>query len=519
MRSLPRLAAATAAALLTLTGLGLAATDAIAVPAPTLVGSAPTSVHGPGTVTFSYTITLPADVSSTVFSTHQAAALPASTTGVTLDGNPVPAAQITQPSSVDIAVQTGAGATDGLTAGTHTLTFSAAVAASGSAATSSTARLSWTDGGLPGSVTSAPVLVQVNQPDLAVTLTPDSGEDQVGFLGTGQTLDLLVDVANVGYGTPLSTLTITLPAGMTLGPDGVSRDSDGSTLNCTSGIGNTGVCDLGQLVRGASDPTLHIELASAGNEPVGSTVPVTVAAAPNPGEGVDSNPANDSATVQVLYTGSARLSYTLTPASSKVAIGHTTTVKLTVHNSGPQPAPGTLAFAIVVGDRFTVTKFTGAMQPLPGTMTPGITTLSRQAHLLAPPKAGQGGGVTAAPTASGGTGLLWFIGDIPVGGSVSAMLTVKATALGKAQVGLLAVSGAGDPNCTNDKCEPATITLSAVAAAAALPAAAATPGAAPVAPALANTGASTRPAAIGATLLVLGLALTFGARRRFALRR
>lgn len=507
MRNLTRIAAVSVAVCLSLSAVALTGPAAQAVPGVTLIGTAPASANGPSTISFSYAISLPTDVTGAAFATHQAAAVPASNTAVTLDGRAIPANQVSQPSSVDIAAQLG-----DLTAGTHMLAFLVPIAATGSASTSSTASLSYTDGAGPATVTSNTVSVQVNQPDLAVSLTPGAGEDQVGFLGTGQDLDLLVDVANLGYGTPNSTLTIALPPGMTLGASGVLRDSDGSNVSCSNGIGTTVVCNLGRLVRGASDPTLDIDLTTLPNEPVGSTVPVTVSVAPNAGEGTDSDPSNDSASVQVLYTGIAHLSYQISPAANKVAIGQSTKLTLTVHNAGPQKAPQAIAIAIIIGGQFEVTDFTGDSAPA-GSASRVATQLAKQAQLLTAPAPGVNG-VSAAPAAGGGTGILWYIGDLAPGASVAGVLTLKAKAVGKVSIELLAVSAAGDPGCTQFDCTPTTVALTVVPAAPTTPAAPAGAGAEPAGGGLANTGASDRTAAIGGSLLLVGAALMFAARRR-----
>jgi hypothetical protein len=426
----------------------LGATLVFAAPAAALVpvsitGSAPASVHGPGSLTFSYDIELTAPVDSTTITTHQPVELPANTTGVRLDGAPVPAAQISRPDAVDITVQTGPLATDGLAAGSHTLTFTVAVGTGPSIATTSSATLAYSLTGTPGSVTSADVPVAVNQPDLAVTLTPDSGEDQIGLLGTGRDIDLLVDVANLGYGTPTSTLTIDLPTGLALGSAGVSRDATGDVLSCAPVAGNPHriSCGLGAMSHAAGgNPTLDVDLTTTPAAPIGQVATITVSAAPDAGQGTDQNPANNSTSAKLQFTGSARLSYTVTPAKTTVVLGARTAVTLTIHNAGPQRAPSTLAFTVLVGSNFSIADFTGRTGPgLPVAVGPG-----------------------ASP--SGGAELLWFAGDIPAGGSVSATLTVQARQLGTGKVGIAAFSGASDPNCPNFDCSPATVAIQAVAA-------------------------------------------------------
>ncbi len=511
MRSLTRLAGASAAVLLGLSSVALSTGEASAAPAATLVGSAPASAHGPGTVTFSYAITLPSDVDAAVFSTRQAAALPADPTSVMVDGVAVPPAQISEPSTIDIAVHAGPTPADGLTAGPHTVTFTAPVSNLASVAASSTATLSWTAAGTPDAVTSDPVVVELNAPDLAVTLTPGSGEDQVGFLGTGRDIDVAVDVENDGYGAPNSTLTIGLPVGMTLGRDGVTRDTDDSALTCRPGAGSTITCDLGPVGRGVVDPTLVIDLVTMPHPPVGTTVPVTFSVAPNAGEGVDSNPADDQTSVRVLYTGSAALSTTITPASSKVALGQTTKVRLTIHNAGPQTAPETLAFAVVIGSQFEVTGFTGKSLPIDPNPGSASAAALRRAHLLTAPTLSPAAGLPLASTAEG-TELLWLVGDIPDGGSVSAVVSLKAQKLGQAQLGLLAISGAGDPNCPDFNCDPTMVSVQVVKAAPAPTSSAPAPAGSGTA-GLANTGASSRPAAFGGLFLLAGFAMLYAGRR------
>lgn len=500
--------------------VGLLLAAGVAVPAsatsgPGLVGTAPASAHGPGTVTFSYTITLPDPVDALLFSTHQAAELPAATTGVLLDGSPVPAGQISRPTPDDIAVQAGPAASDGLAAGTHTLSFTATLAGLGSASTSSTATLAWSSGGVPDSVTSAPVPVEVNPPDLAVSLTPGTGEDQPGELGTGQDLDLQVDVANLGYGAPASSLRLVLPAGMQLGADGISRENGGA-LSCIADPGDAQqlTCSLGTLQQLVDDdPTLDLDLTTAPNEPIGSVVPVLISVAPDPGEGDDSDPANNSVTARVAYTGSAALSYTVSPAAASVPLGGRTTVRLTVHNAGPQPAPSTVAFAVVVGEQFSILDFTGQTLPPPGARMVDRTQLRQlTGRLVAHQPA------VSTPTASGidpagagGSAVLWFAGDIPAGRSATATLTLHAHALGTARVGLIALSGAADPNCPDLSCNPPMVRLTVIEP----PTVPASGGGSVIGQGgdLADTGTSAEPALLGIGLLLAGCGLVLLGRR------
>lgn len=438
MAPITRLVGASAAGLLLLGASTTLATGADAAPpAPpsTLTGSAPAYAHGPGQITFSYRIVLTDPVASAILTTRQAAALPADPAGVLLDGVAVPPTQVSQPDSVDIAVRTGALPTDVLAAGTHTLTFQATVGTGAGTATSSSATLTGLQGADPVSLTSPPVSVQVNQPDIAVVLTPDSGEDQTGAAGTGQDLYLGVDISNAGYGTPTTTMEIDLPVGLVLGSEGVSRDSDGSPLDCGADPAQPQhiLCALGVLSHAAtgSDPTIVLDLTTTKNPPVGQIAPITVSADPDPGQGVDTDPSNNSVIAHIEFTGSAALSYVISPAETKVELGSETTVKVTVHNSGPQPATDAIGFVLNAGDSFDITDFTGNSEPPAGSQGgvyasfahPGWqASASGRRHALgwgnANPQLAQVSAAPSdnAPVATKADGRLWFLGDIPSGG-------------------------------------------------------------------------------------------------------
>jgi LPXTG-motif cell wall-anchored protein len=496
---------------------GTLASSAQALPAVQVVGSAaPAVVHGPGTVVFTYTITVPVAIDSTSFTTHQASALPASVTGATLDGAPVPAAQITQPSSVDISIQTGAAPTDGLAAGIHTITFTASVANGPAVSTSSSATLSWIQASVPASLSAAPVAVAVNQPDIAVNnLVPDVNSPvpvatgTTGFVGTGMFVQLNVDVMNLGFGTPHTTLTITLPTGLELAF--AIRDVDaegGPPLSCLQ-IGSAPPqfnCPLGSPPHftDRDDPAIQFVVTTTANPPVGTVGTITVSAAADAGEGTDTNPANNSATTTLKFTGLAALSATITPTATKIQLGGQTTVTVTIHNAGPQPAEQTFAFieALGSGDKsavdsgccaFDITGFTGTTPP------PGL--------------AGNGELQPVFPT----TGVTWLVGTIAPGSSVRAILTVRAREVGKGQLQLWSVdSTATDPRCPNDTCSAASASLRAVpdqhrTTATARPVAAA--------PATLPATGQASPALLGLAvgLLITGAALTGAARRRRAL--
>jgi hypothetical protein len=116
---------------------------------------------------------------------------------------------------------------------------------------------------------------------------------------------------------------------------------------------------------------------------------------------------------------------------------------------------------------------------------------------------------------SGDQVILWFAGDIAVGHSATATITLKARNLGSARLELFTSSEAGDPNCTQFNCEPTAITMRVIAA---VPADVTPPTTAPTTAGLtlASTGSASGPQLGVAALLVLTgvLLLSLGARRR-----
>jgi hypothetical protein len=481
------------------------AVQASAVVPTTVTGSAPATAVGASTVTFSYTIVTSA-VTSTSFTTHQDPALPALLAGVKLDAVAVPAPQIARVGTADLAIQAGSNPTDGLAAGTHVLSFEASVPTGAAVATSSSLTVNYDDGS-PQHETSAAVPVAVNQPDLAIAFTPDSDEESGGALGTGRLGGLEVDVTNAGYGTPLSALLITLPAGLVLADTGagvgIGRDDSETILPCVAVAGHPDQvsCAIGALPHTTSsdDPTFIIPLTTTATPPVGTTAPVVVSVAPiDAAQGVDANATNNSLQFPVRFSGLAKLSYSITPAAGSVQLGKTTTVKLAVHNSGPNLAGQTIAFSVVVGAGFEIVGFTGNTTP---------------PNAAAAQLANSGSTVSGVGGDSGA--VLWFVGDLPAGRSATAVLTIKAKTVGTVKVGLFALSDATDPACPDLACDPSTVSVKAVPV---IKAVVTKPPATQSASAaeLANTGRSTGPALGFAVSLLFGGAglLLLGRRRR-----
>lgn len=361
-------------------------------------------------------------------------------------------------------------------------------------------------------------------PDLSLALPPDSGEDQPASLGTGADIYFDAELRNVGA-AGAAHLTITLPTGLALGADGVVLYADqaaydafnGTTLTC-SGTTGTVTCPLGTVAAtGATTdpPLIEVDLLATPDGVAGTSATFTVAVAPD--SGADATPSDDQVQATIDFTGIADLSFAITPSRSRVVVGRTTTLTLTVTNHGPQPATDAIALSMLDNDSFDITGFDGATTP-PGTSPLARTMralpvrrLAARMHAALP-----GSGFSSTPSAgsstgggsTSGAGLFWFPGTIPSGGAVTAHLTVKAIKVGTTQVGLIALSTASDPDCVGaaTTCVPVTATLTAVAAPVARPThhtsqTPSAPATAATAP-LANSGTPDR------GLLVLALALT-----------
>jgi hypothetical protein len=506
--------------------VALAGTAAADVPPITVSGvAALAQLPGPGTVTFTYTLTVSGSpATAVVITTAQDPLLPADIASIRFDGVTVPADTVTA-AAPNFTLRAGGGASAGtggtLSVGAHTLTFTGHSSSTAPAQASSTLAVTSDQ----GTVTSSPVLVALNQPDLALSLPADSGEDLPAALGTGDSIAFDAELRNLGAPSA-GTLTITLPAGLALGSDGVYLYADesayeegaGTPLPCTGGVG-TVTCSLDTVsTTGQGEPPiLEVDLTATSAGKPGTSATFTVSVAPT--TGTDLDPSNNSVRATIEFTGVADLSFAITPDKETVQIGHKATLTLHVTNHGPQKAPMTIGISLLDGiDRFVVTDFDGATTP------PGLTGLSRTAairtarqNLAAASPRGVHVDRLAAAAATGTAtpspyGVLWFVGDLAPGATATAHLTVLAKAKGTAHLLLFAGSGAADPGCVSDEdlCQPAEATLTAVKASAS-GSGTDDNGQAPIA----NTGSPDAGLSVlGLCLVLAGAATTVAGRRR-----
>jgi hypothetical protein len=505
--------------------------SAVPLPTVTVTGSAsPTSASAGQPVTFSYTVTSSTPYTAASLTATPDVLLTFVAGSADVDGAPATGV-VALPGIVTVPLPDSPGSS------THVVTFQAKASGTAPANTTSGASLSFTDGAHPlgTSISAAAVTVALNVPDLAVSYPVGSGQDGTLPLPLGGSGTLDVLVSNAGQGSPATTLFIDFPASLTL--DGTTVMTLDSELGCVPVVATPGrfSCDIGPLNSGETTE-LGVPVTTTGAAVVGQTATMTVSAQPTDPTVLDLNQANNSKTATIQFVLAPHLVPTISSASSKVVIGKTTSLTLSVRNEGDGPADIAIALAALENQHFAITSFDGATLD-PGTVGGsaggsgsgsggGISPLALR-HAVASSKAAKASSwaarLTSAATAPADpSGLAWDLGTLAPGQSITAHLTVKAVSLGSTRVGLLPLSVPQDPACFSANAVPtacfAEFGLQAVAAPVVVAhPAAVTPTAVPVAagPTLANTGTrTTTPTLLAAALLLLGAgALRLGRRR------
>jgi hypothetical protein len=324
-----------------------------------------------------------------------------------------------------------------------------------------------TPGSDPITIDSAAVAVDINEPDIVLSYPPHSGQDQVAPLGTGQLAVLFILIGNDGYGEPPTRLTIDLPAGLALGPDGATSNRDGWPLACT--LVSTGQlsCPLGRLAHNDFQP-LTVQLTPTPAADPGTDGTLTLTATPD--EGVEQNPANNSQTATVHFTGTAHLELTLAPALSKVTVGKSTVVTVTVRNDGPQPADLVVAGLGLKDEHFSITGFDGNTTP-PKSPVPNqkSATLKHVMPTRSPVPMQKLVSLSHATNNAAQDQNIqpdfveWFITALAPGQTATAHVIIRAASVGSTILVMGAFSTAGDPACDNTGGCFVALTLTAIA--------------------------------------------------------
>jgi hypothetical protein len=518
--------------------------NASAVVGVSLTGAAPATAIGPSSVLFRYTVSTPDDLTAVTMQTHQDALLPADPASVTLDGVAVPAADVTSAGN-DLTIATATLAT-----GDHVIAYQATVP-TGAASTSSTATVSYTDAANPGGqpVTSAPVAIIINQPDLALQTTAFSG-----LLGTGDPATLRLgtlsegmieaDVVNHGATSGSNSLLIDLPAGAVF-EDALPLGSNSANCALVAADPHQLSCAVGALAHNGTASVL-ILLTTEDAPPVGTSGIATITAQIDDTTLTDGTPSDNSTNTTIQFIGAAHLSYSMTATATKVTVGGKLTLTLTVHNSGPQDAPNAIALVAIENNTFQIVNFDGKQLSLPGVSGAGFgnsagatikaarSSLQRAAAQSAPThrklaldaRAGSASPTASAPASGPDTsdGRLWDLGTLASGQSATAHLTLQAKRVGTMKFAFMAISDAGDPTCAAAQSDQDAIalgclkelSLTSVAVKAVTPISkVGESGASNGGGVLASTGSSpTAPAVLAVGLLLAGgLALRIGRRR------
>ena len=519
-----------------LPGLG---TASAAPPAVTIAGSLPAPVASPGPETLDYTITVTAAIDGAVLTATEPADMTADPATVQVNGFDSPVGTVSQQGD-GLAIRLGAGA-DGaqggtLTVGAYLITFDIAVPATVPSNATASASLAFTRSAVPDSATSNTVALR--GPDLALSIPPNSGEDQILPLGTGQTGFYDAELTNAGADATGVTLTITVPTGLAIdtSADPVTRDdhwqtddgADAAPIACAPPSGHTMTCTVGAVAQGV-DTLLEIPITATPAGAPGTEVQLIMKVAPD--AGLEANPDDNTLTATIRLTGIAVLDFTLTPSAHRVHIGATVDITTSVRNDGPQPAEESVALALTDTDTsFKIVDFTGnttppALPALAARAAKHVAGLNREAAgrsaATTPGRLGTLGtpGASATP-GTPGTSVIWFIGTIPAHSTAKATLKLKAVAAGTTQLAFLGGSDAGNPVCDNPAsdttaCHQFTeITITAVSAAASTPPPTSSAPTTPVATPLGNTGSPAGALLLaGLAAVALGAALTVAAGR------
>jgi hypothetical protein len=406
--------------------VGSAVTAAAPADADTVVdlsGSAPAGTHGPGAFTVEYDIYAAGDLPSAVLTTHQDSALPALAGAVTLDGTAVPDAHVSSPDPGDLSIALGTDPSGTLPGGSHIVTFTVTVGTGDTTDTSSDATLTWGDS---GTVTSEPVKVEVNQPDVYSYLT--AGDDaapaaaRAGSFTPAKIEDTFM-VSNQGWGAPNTQVEVKVPRDLTI----VSlRPQYNDARRTSSAPVRDAEVNLGPITH-SEFVAVVVVLKTTPQERVGHRVTVKFRARLLSGQGTDADPANNDSTDSFTITGPAALTEHIIVPTAPVHVGDRLKVTERIHNRGPNAAVTTLG-TVLADSHFKIVSFSARMG----------------AH-------------------SGHGEIFWHIGRLAAGSSATAVLVLKAlTAASQshpAQLQLWGQSHNVNPRCPEGNCGPAQQSL------------------------------------------------------------
>ncbi len=184
--------------------------------------------------------------------------------------------------------------------------------------------------------------------DFSVVKTQSNGAGTAGTttisVGAGQTLQYVLTITNSNAGvTGTTTFSDTLPAQITPVLSVTALAIGGGSCSTATAVvaGSTQVSGTVSNAPPGGQCVVTITALVSANLAANATVTNTVTVTPTANT-TDTNPANNTSTVQTSLNLAANLSVTKTDGTTTVAAGGTTSYTVTFTNGGPSPANGAI---------------------------------------------------------------------------------------------------------------------------------------------------------------------------------
>lgn len=276
---------------------------------------------------------------------HQDPDLPAAASPVTINGAPAPAGSVVAAGG-DLSVDlTSAGP---LAVGAAvTVAFDATPSASAVSDLTSWASVTFDDGAhAPATSNSTDQIVSLALPELQISAGDPVTVERGGSRGS------IVAIFNSSSVKTAAVLTLTFPAGLSLGPGGVTDLDTRAALSCVR-AGATVTCQVPENVVDeipGFSTGLGVPIVAALTHPIGVTPGVRATIEP---VGLpDADPSNNSTIIPVTVLGLAGLTYRVSLPSTgqsfsgtgaaTIPFGQPVILTVTITNTGPDPAPDTV---------------------------------------------------------------------------------------------------------------------------------------------------------------------------------
>jgi hypothetical protein len=236
-------------------------------------------------------------------------------------------------------------------------------------------------------------------------------------LGAAQDATYFVLLSNRSTRTAMVQLGLSLPPGLSVHTVIRFDPTVVRTLRCRQAASGLSQCPVGELQPGGSTE-VQLTIRASQSTQAGTRTSFVVAV----GEDLPTPHYTDRVRARVAYLGSTRLVVKVTPHQPSLTVGRNIQLVMTVKNVGPNAAPG-LTVSVDVSDP-PVVQIAGVVITQKG--------------------AGVGKGVQLMTFGSA----VWQPGDLSIGTSAQARLTLHGTFPGQTELTVTAVSTAGGSACT-----------------------------------------------------------------------